>query len=169
MAVLPLEENLRNTSQIAALLNPLAEEKMRYRGGDGPPVLFVPCPAADVFDAADAQVDRLLAAGHAAGQIAVLTTGHRHPNHKYVEQLGGKQALWDGYWMDDEVFYATVMGFKGLERPIVVLAVDYFHADVSRDVMYAGMSRARDQLVVCGDLEMIRAAVGDEVCRRLAG
>ena len=69
--------------------------------------------------------------------------------------------------MQDEVFYGTVMGFKGLERPVVVLAVDGFHDGVARDVMYAGLSRARDRLVVCGDLEMIRGAVGDEVCRRL--
>jgi ATP-dependent exoDNAse (exonuclease V) alpha subunit len=35
--------------------------------------------------------------------------------------------------------------------------------------MYTGMSRARDQLVVVGDLDQIRAACGDEVCRRLTG
>lgn len=60
------------------------------------------------------------------------------------------------------------MGFKGLERPVVVLAVDGFHENVARDVMYTGMSRARDQLVVVGDLEQIRHACGDEVCRRLS-
>ncbi len=59
------------------------------------------------------------------------------------------------------------MGFEGLERPVVVLAVDGFHEGVARDVMYAGLSRARDELVVCGDVEMIRAAVGKEVTRRL--
>jgi hypothetical protein len=62
---------------------------------------------------------------------------------------------------------ATVMGFKGLERPVVVLAVDGFHDGVARDVLYTGLSRARNQLVVVGDIEMIRAAAGDELCRRL--
>ena len=49
----------------------------------------------------------------------------------------------------------------------VVLAVDGFHDGVARDVMYAGLSRARDRLIVCGDLAEIRPAVGDEVCKRL--
>ena len=61
------------------------------------------------------------------------------------------------------------MGFKGLERPVVVLAVDGFHEGVARDVMYAGLSRARDQLVVCGDLELVAPVVGREVARRLTG
>lgn len=59
------------------------------------------------------------------------------------------------------------MGFKGLERPVVVLAVDGFRDGVARDVLYTGLSRARDQLVVVGNLETIRAAAGDELCRRL--
>lgn len=61
------------------------------------------------------------------------------------------------------------MGFKGLERPVVVLAIDGFHDGVAREVMYTGLSRARDQLVVCGDLAEIREVVGKEVARRLEG
>jgi ATP-dependent exoDNAse (exonuclease V) alpha subunit len=49
----------------------------------------------------------------------------------------------------------------------VVLAVDGFREGVARDVLYTGLSRARDQLVVVGDLEEIRAAAGNEVCKRL--
>jgi ATP-dependent exoDNAse (exonuclease V) alpha subunit len=60
------------------------------------------------------------------------------------------------------------MGFKGLERPVIVLAVDGFHEGVAREVMYTGLSRARDQLVVCGDLAQIQEAVGKEVAKRLA-
>ena len=61
------------------------------------------------------------------------------------------------------------MGFKGLERPVVVLAVDGFHEGVAREVMYTGLSRARDELVVCGDLDQIRDVVGKEVAKRLVG
>ena len=60
------------------------------------------------------------------------------------------------------------MGFKGLERPVIVLAVDGFHDGVAREVMYTGLSRARDQLIVCGDLTQIRDAVGKEVAKRIA-
>jgi hypothetical protein len=168
MAELSLSENLRNTSQIASVFNPMASDRMRFRGGEGPPVGYVECSADDACSEADSVVDGLLASGHDPASIAVLTTGHRHPNHRFVEEQVGKDGYWDGFWMDDEVFYGTVMGFKGLERPVVVLAVDGFHDGVGRDVMYAGLSRPRDELVVCGDLEMIRAAAGEEVARRIA-
>ncbi len=165
---LKLDENLRNTSQIVSLLNPLVPDKMRHLGGDGPPVRFVPCSADEAYDCADSQVEALLEAGHEPGSVAVLTTRSRHPYQRQTEEhFGGKPGYWEGFGLGDEVFYATVMGFKGLERPVVVLAVDGFRDGVARDVLYTGLSRARDQLVVVGDLEMIRAAAGNEVCKRL--
>lgn len=165
---LTLSENLRNTSQIVALLNPLVPDKMRHRGGDGPPVRFVQCETSSVFDRADTEVESLLFAGHEPGSIALLTTQHRHPDQIRAEDhFGGKAGYWDGFGLGDDVFQATVMGFKGLERPVVVLAVDGFREGVARDVLYTGLSRARDQLVVVGDLEVIRAAAGNEICKRL--
>ncbi len=168
LATVTLTENLRNTSQIVSLLNPLVPDKMRHRGGVGPPVRFVQCATSDVYDRADAEVESLLFAGHVPSSVALLTTRHRHPNQLRIEELfGGKPGYWDGFGLGDDVFYATVMGFKGLERPVVVLAVDGFHDGVARDVLYTGLSRARDQLVVVGDLEEIRVAAGNEVCKRL--
>lgn len=165
---LTLDENLRNTVQIASTFNPLGE-RMRCLGGDGPPVRFVSCDSASATAVADAEVERLLEHGHPGEHIALLTTQRRHESHRRTEAELGKEGHWDGFWLADEVFYGTVMGFKGLERPVIVLAVDGFHDGVARDVMYSGLSRARDELVVCGDPAVIRAAVGDEVARRLAG
>jgi superfamily I DNA and RNA helicase len=142
---------------------------MRFRGGEGPPVRFVSCAQESAHDVADSVVEELLERGHAPGSIAVLTTGHRHTYHRQAEEQLQKHGYWDGFWLDDEVFYGTVMGFKGLERPVVVLAVDGFHDGVARNVMYAGLSRARDELVVCGDPAAIREVVGKEVARRLVG
>ena len=167
MAQLSLRENVRNTVEIAAVVNPLARDRMNILGGQGAPVRFVACASDEVYEVADREVERLLDEGFEPGHIAVLTTQHRHPNHRRAEEQLGKDGYWDGYWMNDEVFYGTVMGFKGLERPVVVLAVDGFRPQVGRDVMYAGLSRARDRLVVCGDLDEIRTVVGDEVCRKL--
>jgi ATP-dependent exoDNAse (exonuclease V) alpha subunit len=49
-----------------------------------------------------------------------------------------------------------VGGFKGLERPVVVLAIDGFHKDTEKDdVLYVGISRARDKLVVVAIPEVI--------------
>ena len=46
----------------------------------------------------------------------------------------------------------SVLGFKGLERHAVVLAVNSSgRKDLDRERLYVGMSRATDQLVLCGD------------------
>ena len=63
-----------------------------------------------------------------------------------------------------------MLGFKGLERPALVLAVNGFRdPERAREMLYVGLSRARDLLVVCGDPAVIRAHAGDGVMRRLAG
>jgi len=167
MTSLTLDENLRNTRQIANVFNPLAASRMHLLGGEGVPVRFVAADSLDVCDVADSLVEQLLEAGYHSGHIAVLTTQHRHQFHRDAEDFGGKDGYWDGFWMDDEVFYGTVMGFKGLERPVVILAVDGFHDGVARDVMYTGLSRARDELIVVGDIEQIREAAGNDVVKRL--
>lgn len=59
---------------------------------------------------------------------------------------------WANLWSGDDIFYATVAGFKGLERPAVVVAIDGFRDGVNpREVLYVAMSRARDKLIVVGD------------------
>jgi ATP-dependent exoDNAse (exonuclease V) alpha subunit len=63
-----------------------------------------------------------------------------------------------------------VLGFKGLERRAVVLALNERESrDRSRERLYVGLSRARDQLVVCGDPDLVERVGGPEVLRRLRG
>ena len=82
-----------------------------------------------------------------------------------AECVNGKKPA---YWADDDLFYGHVLGFKGLERPAVVLAVNGFRDEErAREMLYVGLSRARDLLVVCGDLELIRRVGGDGVAHRL--
>jgi hypothetical protein len=58
--------------------------------------------------------------------------------------------------------------FKGLEGRAVILVVDKESAfERSRERLYVGLSRARDQLVVCGDPEFIREVGGPDLARRL--
>jgi hypothetical protein len=80
----------------------------------------------------------------------------------------GWDAYWDDFFAAEDVFYGHVLGFKGLERSVVVLAVNGFR-DISRarEMLYVGLSRARTQLVVCGDPELIAAVGGEAVRRRL--
>ncbi|MGO4382819.1 ATP-binding domain-containing protein [Specibacter sp. RAF43] len=56
------------------------------------------------------------------------------------------------------------MGFKGLERSVVILCVNGFK-EMSRaaELLYVGLSRARCLLVVVGDSELLREAGGNQL------
>jgi hypothetical protein len=162
-----LDHNLRNTRQIANAFQPLVDHPMRFLGGEGPAVEFVACSREDALDVGDDQIEALLEEGWRPEDVALLTTGSRHPEQA-ERQKDGHTAYWDTFWDADQVFYGHVLGFKGLERRCVVLVVN--ETDVferSRERLYVGLSRARDQLVVCGDPDFIREVGGPDLARRL--
>lgn len=164
---LVLEENLRNAQQVVDTFRPLIESSVVSKGGSGFPVEFVAAEPGGAMSAADSVVESLLEErGWLPEHIAVLTTQHRHPVQ--VEYGTDKAAYWNDLWSRDYVFYSTVGGFKGLERPVVVLAVDGFHGDLDpAHVLYTGMSRARDLLIVVGSPDVIEQAGGSKLRRRL--
>lgn len=164
---LALEENLRNSQQIVDTFRPLVEADITAVAGSAFPVEYVDCPTGDVFDAADDVIaDLLEARGWLPEHVALLTTQHRHPVH--VELGDDKSAYWNELWATDDVFYSTVAGFKGLERPVVVLAVDGFHDTADpRSVMYTGMSRARDLLIIVGPANELARVLDAKTMRRL--
>ena len=140
---------------------------MRYLGGDGPEVTFIPCTREDAMNAGDDQIDKLLDEGWRPEDVALLTTGSRHPE-QIARQAEGTEQYWDSFWDAEQVFYGHVLGFKGLERRAVVLVVNDTGAyERSRERLYVGLSRARDQLVVCGDLDFIAKVGGPDLARRL--
>ncbi len=164
---LVLDHNLRNTRQIANAFQPLVGQPMRFLGGDGPAVKFVACSRGDAMNAGDDEVELLLEEGWRPEDVALLTTGTRHPEQK-ERQAAGNAAYWDSFWDADQVFYGHVLGFKGLERRAVVLVVNEVSAfERSRERLYVGLSRARDQLVVCGAPDFIREVGGPDLARRL--
>ena len=164
---LVLDHNLRNTRQIANAFQPLVDHPMRFLGGEGPAVKFVASTQDDAMNAGDDEVELLLEEGWRPEDVALLTTGTRHPEQK-ERQAAGNAGYWDSFWDADQVFYGHVLGFKGLERRAVVLVVNEVSAfERSRERLYVGLSRARDQLVVCGDPDFIREVGGPDLARRL--
>jgi hypothetical protein len=140
---------------------------MKNRGGNGVPVRFVPCATDDALDAADDAIEGLLDDGCPYEAVALLTTFRRHPEQA-ARQQSGQESYWSSFWDGEDVFYGHVLGFKGLERPAVVLAVNGFRDEErAREMLYVGLSRARDLLVVCGDLDLIRRVGGEAVAHRL--
>jgi hypothetical protein len=150
LAPFPLDRNIRNTKRIAQVFGSLCLEQPRYEGLEGPAVQFVACSSDDAVDAADTEVQRLTEVeGWPPGSVVLLTTRHRHPVQAEMVEGVGWDAYWDDFFAGEDVFYGHVLGFKGLERPVVVLAVNGFR-DVSRakEMLYVGLSRARTLLVV---------------------
>ena len=146
---------------------PLVDSPMRYMGGDGPDVSFVPCSADGAMSVGDDQVEALLDNGWRPEDVALLTTGSRHPE-QIARQAEGSEKYWDSFWDVDQVFYGHVLGFKGLERRAVVLVVNGSERrERSRERLYVGLSRARDQLVVCGNPDFIREVGGPDLAHRL--
>jgi hypothetical protein len=163
---LMLDVNLRNTKQIGHVFSDLTPFRMRLRGGDGPAVRLVECTHSEALDCADDELDRLLDDWRPR-DVAILTTGSRHPEQA-ARQAHGQEGYWASFWDDDQAFYGHVLGFKGLERRVVVLALNEPEpSERSRERLYVGLSRARDQLVVCGDPAFIARVGGDSLLRRL--
>jgi len=168
----PLRRNYRNTKRIAQTFGSLASEQGRYEGREGTRVRFVSCATSDAVSRADDAVDALLDTW-APQQIVLLTTKHRHPVHAEKVARDGDDAYWEDFFANDDVFYGTVSGFKGLERTCVVLAVNGFSAEArAKEMLYVGMSRARSLLVVVGDLDESacwRAGRGPQATARRRG
>ena len=163
-----LNENIRNTKRIAQLFGSLSGEQLKPRGLEGPPVRLVECAESEVVERADDAVEALLEEGWEPGQVVLLTTQHRHPEQRNAVDVGGWAAYWDGFFAAEDVFYGHVLGFKGLERSVAVLAVNGFRdPERAREMLYVGLSRAQSLLVVVGERAVLERLGGDGVRNRL--
>ncbi len=166
---LSVKRNMRNTKQIARVFQPLTDDRQDLIGMDGPRVRFMPCSSSQAIQTADDAAVALLDEGWQPRDVVLLTTNHRHPVHRDQVETDGLTDYWSRLWDNDDIFYSTVTAFKGLERQAVVLSVDGFRSpDTARQVLYVGMSRARQQLILCGDPEELLEVGGRELVKRLA-
>ncbi|MBJ2119422.1 NERD domain-containing protein [Arthrobacter sp. MSA 4-2] len=164
-----VDENLRNTRRIAETFQAFAGEHFRPRGSTGLPVRRVECSSEEALDVAGDCVDALIDEGWANNQIALLTTKHRHPEHQRHFDHGTTADYWREFHKDEAEFYGHVLGFKGLERSVIILCVDGFkELDRAPEQLYVGLSRARSLLVVVGDSALLRKAGGPELARVLS-
>lgn len=155
-----LTENVRNTVQISGVLEALAGEAQQCRGANGPPVEFLECAEDRVLEVADEAVAALLAGDEFRPRdVVLLTTKRRHPGHEQRLSAVGPVEFAQSLLADD-LAVCTVKGFKGLERPVVVLAVNGFHDEAEAEALLrVGVSRATHLLVVVGEsrwLAMLR-------------
>jgi superfamily I DNA/RNA helicase len=164
---LTLETNLRNTREISDGANRLTKSSVKCIGPEGPAIHFCEVPEwADVTVAGDAMASSMLN-HYRPTDIALLHTHHRHPVHKEWERIG--RAFYNKqYWEGDDIFYSTVMKFKGLERHCVVLVVDGFKDESrARELLYVGMTRAQDFLVVVSKRSTLSQFIDDDLMELL--
>ena len=141
---------------------------MYNRGGREPDVRFVAASPDEALGVADDEVIALLDAGWEPANIALLTTGHRHPEQQAQTDRHGHVGFWRSFWDGEDVFYGHVLGSEGLEGAAVVLCINEAgDRDRARERLYVGMSRATDVLVVVGEPDVVGRIGGDQVAKRL--
>ncbi len=168
LASFPLDDNLRNARQVVDTFTPLTDNKINILGGEGFPTRIIFAEENNVIDAADDAVSQLVdIEGWLPEHVALLTTQNRHPVH--TEQLAqGKDTYWQDLWDTDDVFYCTVRGFKGLERPAIVIAMNGFPENVNqKHLIYTAITRASDLAILVGTETQLRAILGDKHLRKL--
>lgn len=175
---LALDLNCRNPQPIHALCAPLVKAGLAFQAlrPDGrPPELIRADVDAETIEALDVVLNRLVAEeGVPPGSIAVLTGLGLEKSAVWAHRRYGNHVLWNGAAGDDGhllglaatdlpeappdvVLCESIRRFRGLERPVVVLL------EVPRDdpdrldrLLYIGMSRAREHLVLIAPLAVIR-------------
>jgi hypothetical protein len=150
-AEVPLPSNLRNTQPINEFVSVFHEGEIAPvgRGPKGRPVEVMSYQDPEDLGRLLTVVLRNLQSEQVALEdVVVLTpvTGSKSA----LREMGGV----DGYRFAEEpeagkVLIGTIHGFKGLERPVVVLAeLDKRSEDRLAQLLYVGGSRARNHLIV---------------------
>ena len=148
----PICQNLRNTKAIGEFVSVFytGSEKPIARGPSGRPVEILGYDDDEGLAHLVAVVLRNLvdAEGLPLEDIAVLT-----PSGKEKSRLRARGSV-DGFRLSESVEPGTVLAtsvhaFKGLERPVVILAeLGDKHLEDLRQYLYVGGSRARNHLIV---------------------
>ncbi|HET7235280.1 MAG TPA: ATP-binding domain-containing protein [Actinomycetota bacterium] len=148
----PIPHNLRNTKQISEFVSVFYEgsEEPIARGPDGDPVEILGYEDDEGLAHLLAVVLTNLVEEEAVPleDIAVLT-----PSGSGKSRLRARGSV-NGFRLSEAVEPGTVLatsvhGFKGLERPVVILAeLGDKHLDDLKQYLYVGGSRARNHLIV---------------------
>lgn len=147
MLNVPFEYNLRNTQKIHTVAaghyrgtNIIAE------GPDGTEVALLPCKETDIASTTAGEARRLILHENvSAGDIAILA-----PTEQLATSV--RQAL------DRSGTYVsvvdTILRFKGLEHPVIIIAASRDIADEA-ELAYVALSRARTHLVLAGEQRIL--------------
>ena len=151
-----LVKNLRSTRQIGKTLAKMYSKDSDPAGvvdGLVPEVFFIDAMD-NVEEVAESYARYIIdEGGWLPGNLAVITTRKLHSKHRAAKEKD-ELAYWTSYLDASEVFYSHVSSFKGLEREMVIVAVNGIPSDADGlQQLYVAMSRAKDDLVLIGTKE----------------
>lgn len=143
--------NLRNTQAIHAQIAHHYDARVACKGPDCRPPTFV--TTADVEGELDRQLRRLITDERIdVNDIIVLTAAsERRSRWKQGRRIGGQSLSWTLPGGPRQVRVGTIHGFKGLERPVVILTE--FDPDQQPQLALVAYSRAKSELIVIQDSE----------------
>ncbi len=161
-----LTRNCRNTRQIHEVVMCFykSDHKPACIGPEGIPPKLYEFPSGSERQGVEALIDKLVNEEQVQpGDIAMLL---RRSREKSAWATPPRRKTWSATWdlreADGQVICSTVHGFKGLERPVVIVC-ELGGVDPAADaeLLYVAFSRARSLLAVVGlkNLERLAASL----------
>jgi superfamily I DNA/RNA helicase len=160
---LVLSDNCRNTKSIFSTLQKFTNTSIETRciGPEGRSVEYVSAQNDDEVHKALRSLlhDLVVNRGANASQIVVLTPRAK-TNSLWKDglKLGNYSLKWDALISNNyNIKVSTIQSFKGLESPIVILTeMQYAFVEAREQLAYVGISRARNHLIVIGDMPSLQ-------------
>jgi len=160
-----LTQNCRNTQAIhrAAMSFYRADTVPTCLGPEGRVPEVVPCRAGSEEPAVLLQVLRRLTGVEKVPLESIVVLTPCSPQRSHWQDglhVGEFELTWDLRAAGHRVLCCSIPGFKGLERPVVILTELARMTKGEREMLlYVALSRARHHLVVLGNATDVRAAI----------
>lgn len=155
----PLTRNCRNTQRIHTTLMPYAvtNTETTCNGPDGRDIEVIPVSdAKGTKKALQSLLHRLVHDENVPYPEIIILTPQSEKRSMWDndEILGNYILSWDMQTdMNMAIKVSSIYAYKGLESSVVILSeLDKLHEDVARQLLYVGLSRARNHAVILGDL-----------------
>jgi len=151
-----LSKNMRNTDQIFAHVQRYYHqpEIVRSSGIPGPDPVFIDLRKYESeYDAVQDILSRLVQEKIKIADVTILTPRAKEYSIWGQAKFGeGKYKVkWTLTPFKGEVACCSIYGFKGLERQVIILSeLSHVYSQKHEELLYIGISRARDHLIVLG-------------------
>lgn len=159
---MPLGENVRNTQKIFGVGNRFrVGPAQRCLGPPGEEVRWVPASPDQLARIVERELNRLIdTEGVAPEQISVLTGCAVDASPFTEARIGRHRWTPADEPIPQHVVLDSVMRFKGLDRPVVILCR---MANAAVELAYVGLTRAKSLLIVIDDMDTLTQLGRSEV------